>query len=71
MDIIVATTFEQMAYGSLELWTWFCRFFLKMLMFLLEYYGPYMCWPIRVLYFVSVTVARVFHSLYCNMVPEP
>jgi hypothetical protein len=29
MDIIVATTFEQMAYGSLELWTWFCRFFFE------------------------------------------
>jgi hypothetical protein len=25
----------------------------------LEYYGSYVCWPFRVLYFVPVSVARV------------
>jgi hypothetical protein len=35
------------------------------------YYGPYVCWPIRVLYFVPVTVARVCCILQSSMVPEP
>jgi hypothetical protein len=30
---------------------------------MLEYYGSYVCWPIRVLYFVPVTVARVLYSV--------
>jgi hypothetical protein len=45
---------------------------------LLEYYGPYVCWPIRVLYFVPVSVARVsflcistwYQSLDCSQ-PSP